>query len=78
MLHKAAALERRDHAPADDGTSPERLVLLICNEIQHVFLAAMDSPPATSPIDCAGPPDADVIESAPNAAVIDAKATLQS
>ncbi|MFF9458924.1 hypothetical protein [Streptomyces flaveolus] len=44
MLHKAAALERRDHAPADDGTSPERLVLLICNEIQHVFLAAMAQP----------------------------------
>ncbi|MFF3940363.1 IS701 family transposase [Streptomyces phaeofaciens] len=41
FLAVAAALERRDHAPADDGTSPEGLIPLTCNEIQRLFIAVI-------------------------------------
>lgn len=44
FLAVAAALERRDHAPADDGTSPNGLIPLTCNEIQRLFIAVTAQP----------------------------------
>ncbi|MEU6947442.1 IS701 family transposase [Streptomyces sp. NPDC046316] len=39
FLAITAARERRDQAPADDGTSPDGLIPLTCNEIQRLFTA---------------------------------------
>ncbi|MEU7061278.1 IS701 family transposase [Streptomyces sp. NPDC046197] len=43
FLAVTAALERR-HTPADDGTSPDGLIPLTCNEIQRLFTALLLQP----------------------------------
>ncbi|CAM5674800.1 hypothetical protein SCANM63S_05397 [Streptomyces canarius] len=73
FLAVTAALERRDQALADDGTSPNGLIPLTCNEIQRLFTALIAGPTLTSPIDCAGLPGADATKPAPNAATTDAR-----
>jgi SRSO17 transposase len=44
FLAVTTSLERREHAPADDGTSPDGLIPLTCNEIQHLFTALAAQP----------------------------------
>ncbi|MGV9351219.1 hypothetical protein ACWDSD_42210 [Streptomyces spiralis] len=44
FLAVAAALERRNHDPGDDGTSPDGLIPLTCNEIQRLFTALITQP----------------------------------
>ncbi|MFC9117910.1 IS701 family transposase [Streptomyces sp. NPDC057092] len=44
FLAVTAALERRDQALADDGTSPNGLIPLTCNEIQRLFTALIARP----------------------------------
>ncbi|CAM5353285.1 IS701 family transposase [Streptomyces olivaceoviridis] len=44
FLAVTAALERRDQALADDGTSPNGLIPLTCNEIQRLFTALIAGP----------------------------------
>ncbi|WP_225102076.1 IS701 family transposase [Streptomyces sp. CoH27] len=44
FLAITAALERRDQALADDGTSPNGLIPLTCNEIQRLFTALIARP----------------------------------
>lgn len=44
FLAVATALERRNQAPADDGTSPDGLIPLTCNEIQRLFTALAARP----------------------------------
>ena len=41
FLAVTAALERRDQTPTDDGTSPDGLAPLTCNEIQRLFTALL-------------------------------------
>ncbi|MFE9623535.1 IS701 family transposase [Streptomyces sp. NPDC006527] len=44
FLAVTAARERRNHAPADDGTSLDELIPLTCNEIQRLFTALLVRP----------------------------------
>ncbi|MGV9937519.1 IS701 family transposase [Streptomyces olivaceoviridis] len=44
FLAVTAALERRDQALADDGSSPNGLIPLTCNEIQRLFIALIAPP----------------------------------
>ncbi|MFG2030442.1 IS701 family transposase [Streptomyces sp. NPDC048825] len=44
FLAVTAALERPDQAPADDGTSPDGLAPLTCNEVQRLFTAPLTQP----------------------------------
>ncbi|MEV6380954.1 IS701 family transposase [Streptomyces sp. NPDC051773] len=41
FLAVTTALERRDQTPTDDGTSPDGLAPLTCNEIQRLFTALL-------------------------------------
>lgn len=44
FLAVTAALERQGQAPADDGTSPDGLIPLTCNEIQRLLTALLPQP----------------------------------
>ena len=44
FLAVTAALERRGQAPTDDGTSPDGLIPLTCNEIQRLLTALLVRP----------------------------------
>ncbi|MFH9941279.1 IS701 family transposase [Streptomyces murinus] len=44
FLAVTVALERRDQPPSDDGTSPDGLIPLACNEIQRLFTAQLARP----------------------------------
>jgi SRSO17 transposase len=44
FLAVTTSLERRKHAPTDDGTGPDGLIPLTCNEIQHLFAALAAQP----------------------------------
>ena len=44
FLAVTTSLERREHAPADDGAGPDGLIPLTCNEIQHLFTTLAAQP----------------------------------
>ncbi|MFF3469350.1 hypothetical protein ACFYXB_45875, partial [Streptomyces sp. NPDC002619] len=44
FLAITAARERQGHTPADDGTSPDGLIPLTCNEIQRLFITLVVQP----------------------------------
>jgi hypothetical protein len=44
FLAVTTALERREQAPPEDGTSPDGLISLTCNEIQRLFIALIVQP----------------------------------
>ncbi|MFF9497269.1 IS701 family transposase [Streptomyces flaveolus] len=44
FLAVTTALERREQAPPEDGTSPDGLIPLTCNEIQRLFITLIVQP----------------------------------